>query len=170
MEWPPWCGHIHIVHPAVHTLTHCESVFFSVSISLSLSLCLTGRATAGDALWHLPHAETEHRRRPVFFFFSPSFRCLGPRLSPRLSHAVHADISTANILTSLPSCSVFRVPLPSSAVHTVAGTVPSAALTTDSAVPRSRSNKGPKGPGRRLGCAGVVGVGWACIGVGIKCG
>lgn len=119
----------------------------------------------------MTHSGTYHTREQstaaVLFFPSLSFRCLGPRLSPRLSHAVHADISTANILTSLPSCSVFRVPLPSSAVHTVAGTVPSAALTTDSAVPRSRSNKGPKAQDRRLGCAGVVGVGWACVGVGI---
>lgn len=147
---------------------------FSVSISLRLSLRLSVcRATAGDALWHLPfHTQKQSTAAVHFYFLSLSFPCLGPRLSPRLSHSVHAVIPTANILTSLPSCSVSRMPTRPQAPCTVAGTVAGAALTTHSAVPDQDPDKGPRPKGRRLGCAGLCGRGLGVpvrdyVGVGV---
>lgn len=144
----------------------CVRVFSqspSVSLSLGLSVC---RATAGDTFWHLPpHTHTQHTQEQstaavLFFFFYPfSFPCLGPRLSRRLSHAVHAVISTADILTSFVL--VFCVP-PSAARKRRAhsGGYGSNRRTDDSfSRPRSKIQTRAQDPRAAAWVCGRVGMG-----------
>lgn len=110
--------------------------------------------------YHHTHKHTQEQSTAAIFFFYPfSFPCLGPRLSRRLSHAVHAVISTADILTSFVL--VFCVP-PSAARKRRAhsGGYGSNRRTDDSfSRPRSKIQTRAQDPRAAAWVCGRVGMG-----------